>query len=87
MLYGAGSDLNSPVNSPNTSGEVIDIGYLPWSHGGPALWPWLNTRIGVNFTHYDKINGLANNYSTNADGSPRNARDDNTTILYAWTAF
>ena len=28
-LYGPGTDVNSPVNSPNTSGEVIDIGYLP----------------------------------------------------------
>jgi len=67
----------------NTSGEVIDIGYLPWSHGGPAIWPWLNTRFGLSFTHFDKINGASTNY----DGAGRNAKDDNTTFLYAWTAF
>ena len=67
----------------NTSGEVIDIGYLPWSHGGPAIWPWLNTRFGLSFTHFDKINGASTNY----DGAGRNAKDDNTTFLYyAWTA-
>lgn len=67
----------------NTSGEVIDIGYLPWSRGGPAFWPWLNTRIGLSFTHFDKINSATTNY----DGAGRNAKDDNTTFLYAWTAF
>jgi hypothetical protein len=76
-LYGA-----FPTGSPNTSGEVIDLGFSPWSHGGPSLWPWLNTRVGVNFTHYDKINGATTLY----DGS-RDAKDENTVLLYAWTAF
>ena len=67
----------------NTSGEIIDIGFLPWSRGGPAIWPWLNTRIGLSFTHFDKINSATTNY----DGAGRNAKDDNTTFLYAWTAF
>jgi hypothetical protein len=80
MLYDNGS--------PNTSGEVIDLGYSPWSRGGPAFWPWLNTRIGVNFTHYDKINGASANYVLNSDGVTfRNAKDENTVLLYAWTAF
>jgi hypothetical protein len=69
--------------SPNTSGEVIDIGYSPWSRGGPAFWPWLNTRFGVKYLHYDKLQGASTNY----DGNGRNARDDDSTILYAWTAF
>ena len=69
--------------SPNSSGEVIDIGYSPWSRGGPAFWPWLNTRFGVKYLHYDKLQGASTNY----DGNGRNARDDSSTILYAWTAF
>ena len=74
--------------SPNTSGEVIDLGYSPWSRGGPAFWPWLNTRFGVKFTHYDKLQGASTNYVQNSDGITfRNARDDDSTILYAWTAF
>lgn len=67
----------------NTSGEIIDIGFLPWSRGGPSIWPWLNTRIGLSFTHFDKINSASMNY----DGTGRSPKDDNTTFLYAWTAF
>jgi hypothetical protein len=77
------SYFGSPTGSPNGSGEVIDIGYMPWSHGGPSLWPWLNTRFGLSFTHFDKLNGVSTNY----DGAGRNTKDDNTTFLYAWTAF
>jgi hypothetical protein len=74
--------------SPNTSGEVIDIGYSPWSRGGPAFWPWLNTRFGVKYLHYNKLQGASSNYVQNSDGITfRNARDDDSTILYAWTAF
>jgi hypothetical protein len=73
--------------SPNSSGEIIDIGYSPWSRGGPAFWPWLNTRFGVKYLHYDKLQGASTAYAQNSDGTFRNARDDNSTILYAWTAF
>jgi len=76
----------SNVGSPNTSGEVIDLGFSPWSHGGPSFWPWLNTRIGVNFTHYNEINGASFDYVPGAS-PPRNAKDENTVLLYSWTAF
>jgi hypothetical protein len=77
---------SSTNGSPNTSGEVIDLGYSPWSRGGPSLWPWLNTRFGVNYTHYDKLNGASFDYVPGAP-TPRNAKDENTVLLYAWTAF
>lgn len=75
--WGANSGL------PKTVGRVLDLGYSPWSRGGPALWPWLNTRVGVQFWHYDKIDGAKFNY----DGAGRNAKDDDTVMLYSWTAF
>lgn len=81
--FGGTSYFGSPTGSPNGSGEIIDIGFSPFSHGGPAWWPWLNTRVGLNFTHFDKLNGATTNY----DGAGRNVHDDNTTFLYAWTAF
>jgi len=74
--------------SPNTSGEIIDIGYSPWSRGGPSFWPWFNTRFGVKFLHYDKLQGASTDYALNSDGITfRNARDDDSLLLYAWTAF
>jgi hypothetical protein len=71
------------LGSPKTIGKVLDLGYSPWSNGGPSYWPWLNTRVGVQYWYYDKIDGAKFNY----DGNGRNARDDNTVMLYAWTAF
>jgi hypothetical protein len=68
--------------SPSTSGEMLDIGYSPWSHGGPSVWPWLNTRLGLQYWHYDKIDGASINSVTG-----RKAGDDNTVMLYSWTAF
>ena len=71
------------IGSPNARGEVLDFGYSPWSHGGPALWPWLNTRVGVQLTHYNKTQGVSSNY----DGNGRNAKDDDAIWAYSWTAF
>ncbi len=71
------------VGQANSRGEILDLGYSPWSHGGPALWPWLNTRLGVQFTHYEKTNGASVNY----DGNGRNAKDDDAVWLYSWTAY
>ena len=71
------------VGQANSRGEVLDLGYSPWSHGGPALWPWLNTRVGVQFTHYEKTNGASTNY----DGAGRNAKDDDAVWLYSWMAY
>jgi hypothetical protein len=71
----------------NSRGEVLDLGYSPFSHGGPSLWPWLNTRVGVQFTHYEKTNGASTAYTTNPDGTTRNAKDDDAVWLYSWTAF
>ncbi len=81
-LYG---DSLSPTNlgSPNSNGWVFDVAWLPWSNGGPSIYPWFNARIGVSYTLYNQFNGASSNY----DGAFRNASDNNTTYLYAWMAF
>jgi len=76
-LYGTAS------GSPDTTGWRAEIAYLPFMHGGPAFWPWLNARIGLQYTFYDKFNGSASNF----DGLGRNARDNNTVFLYSWIMF
>jgi hypothetical protein len=89
--------------SPNGSGFVIDLAYLPFSKGGPSFWPWLNMRLGINYTHYFKINGGANNFdcsvynpaapclNTYSNGIPywagHNAKSNDTLFAYAWIAF
>jgi|SRR5579875_552956 hypothetical protein len=76
-LYGTAS------GKPDTSGWIAEIAYLPFMHGGPRFWPWFNARIGLQYTRYDKFNGSR----TNFDGMGRNARDNNTILLYSWIMF
>ena len=76
-LYG------TPTGGPNSAGWIAELAYLPFMHGGPKFWPWLNFRIGLQYTHWNKFNGA----STNIDGMGRSAQDNNTLFLYVWTAF
>jgi hypothetical protein len=76
-LYGTFS------GSPNSAGWIFELAYLPFSHGGPAFWPWLNFRIGLQYTHWTKFDGA----TTNIDGMGRNASGNNTFFAYIWTMF
>jgi hypothetical protein len=40
-------------------------------------------RIGVQYTAYNRFNGVSNNY----DGFGRNAKDNNSLFLYLWAAY
>ncbi|MFZ8518348.1 hypothetical protein ACO1MH_14570, partial [Staphylococcus aureus] len=73
----------SSNGSPNSRGFVVDLGYSPWNKGGPSFYPWLNTRLGVQYYNFTKLNGASTNY----DSAGRNVTDDNTLLLYSWTAF
>jgi hypothetical protein len=79
-LYGGDSPT---YNSPNTTGWIGEIDYMPFNHGGPGFWPWLNMKIGLQYVYYEKFNGG----STNFDGAGRNAHDNNTFFLFDWIAF
>ena len=52
-LYSA----NSLNINPNGQGLIFDAACLPFSNGGPAVWPWANARIGLSYTHYLKLFG------------------------------
>jgi hypothetical protein len=82
LLYEDSASPSAP-GSPNSSGWVFDVAVAPWSNGGPKWWPWLNSKIGVQYTHYNEFNGASSNYN----GDFRNASDNDTTYVYAWTAF
>lgn len=73
----------SANNSPNSDGWIGELDYMPFAHGGPALWPWLNMKLGLQYVWYDKFNGGR----TNFDGAGRNAHDNNTLFAFAWFAF
>jgi hypothetical protein len=71
------------TGSPDSAGWIAEIAYLPFSNGGPSFWPWLNARIGLQYTLYNKFDGASSNF----DGNGRNARDNNALFLYAWIMF
>jgi hypothetical protein len=63
----------SITNSPDSSGYVAEVNYLPW----------LNTKLQLQYVGYDKFNGSKQNY----DGAGRNASDNNTLYLLGWILF
>ena len=68
---------------PNTDGVSFDLAYIPYPYGGPDLWPWLNARIGILYTHFTQYEGSSSNY----DGTGRNAKDNDQVFLYSWIDF
>jgi hypothetical protein len=71
--------------SPNSDGYVAEIAYVPFGKTipAPAVWPWVNAKIGLQYIWYDKFNGA----SVNFDNMGTNARDENTLYAYVWVAF
>lgn len=86
-LYGAGITpglVGSTANgSPNSSFWKFDVAYMPFNDGGPDFYPWLNARIGVLYTHFDKFDGTA----TNIDQSGLKAVGNDFVFFYTWLAF
>jgi len=79
VLYGGNRTF-----SPNSDGFIAEIAYQFFGkNNAPTLWPWFNTRLGVQYIAYNKFNGA----STNFDGMGTNARDNNTLLVYLWSAF
>jgi hypothetical protein len=76
-LYG------TSTGSPNSAGWIFELAYLPFSNGGPSFWPWLNFRIGLQYTRWTKFDGS----TTNVDGMGRSANANNTLLVYVWTMF
>ncbi|HVX38391.1 MAG TPA: hypothetical protein VHB25_02365 [Gemmatimonadaceae bacterium] len=73
-LYAPGEVSGSRTGSPNTAGAVAELNYNAWQ----------NTRLGLQYTYYNKFNGAQSAYDV-AGG--RNAADNNTLYLYMWVAF
>ena len=73
--------------SPNSQSWTADLAYMPFSHGAPGPWPWANTRLGITYTWWTKFDGTATNIDSNNCSGCRNAKDNNTLMLYAFSAF
>jgi hypothetical protein len=69
--------------SPDTRGYILQLEWVPL--GKKASWgrPWVNVRVGLQYTGYLKFNGGNSNY----DGFGRSASQNNSLFAFLWMAF
>jgi hypothetical protein len=60
----------------DTNGWIAEIAYIPFITSFSPGWPWFNTRIGLQYTWYEKVNGISAGASSN-----------NTLFAYIWLAM
>jgi len=72
-LYPADEVTGSATGSPNTSGYIVDLNYLPKR----------DVRLVLQYTGYTKFNGAKQNY----DGFGRDASDNNSIYALLWMMF
>lgn len=72
VLY---ADLASGIK-PDSNGWTAEVAYIPFGINTAPLWPYFNTRIGLQYTSYNKF-----------DGTSVRAHNNDTLILYSWMAW
>jgi hypothetical protein len=73
VRYAPAPVSGSATGDPKTNGFIGELDFNPWQ----------NTRLGVQYTAYDKFNGGKDGY----DGFGRRASGNNTLYLLAWVVF
>jgi hypothetical protein len=61
--------------SPNSNGFTGELAYIPFGASQAPGWPWLNARIGLQYTYYNRFDGTVG------------AHQQNSVFLYAWFAM
>jgi hypothetical protein len=85
-----GSFNNSYISSPNGNGLILDLAWLPFSHGAPTPplpYSTMNVRLGLQFTEYLHLYGGTTNFDGSYLGATHNAQGNNSVFAYAWFAF
>jgi len=82
-LYAPAPLSGSLTGSPDTRGATLQLEYVPFGKIDSWLRPWVNVRIGLQYTAYARFNGGTANY----DGFGRSASGNNSLFLFAWLAF
>jgi len=82
-LYAPAPISGSNSGSPDSTGYIGQIEYVPFGKADSWLRPFANLRLGVQYTYYTRFNGGGANY----DGSGRSAHDNNTLYLFTWFAI
>lgn len=83
---GTANDIIYAANrtaKPNSTGLIFQVDATPWGDGSSPLGARFNTRVGIQYTAYQKFDGGGLNY----DGSGTNASDNNTLRVFTWIAY
>lgn len=82
-LYAPEAGAGSLTGSPDTRGYIVQLEYVPFGKLDSFGSPWLNVRVGLQYTGYTRFNGSGSNY----DGFGRSASDNNTLFGFFWFAL
>ena len=82
-LYAPAPLSGSLLGSPDTRGATLQLEYVPFGKIDSWMRPWVNVRIGLQYTVYARFNGGTVNY----DGFGRSASGNDSLFLFAWLAF
>ena len=82
-FFGPSPFSGSNNGSPDTRGFTMQFECVPL--GKLQSWgrPWVNLRVGLQYTAYLRFNGGTSNY----DGFGRSASQNNSLFLFSWMAF
>jgi hypothetical protein len=82
-LYSPAPVFGSLTGSPDSRGYILLLEYIPFGKLDSFARPWLNLRVGLQYTGYTRFNGTGANY----DGFDRSASDNNTLFGFFWFAL
>jgi len=82
-LYAPDPVGGSLTGSPDSRGYILMLEYVPFGKLESLARPWLNVRLGLQYTGYTRFNGGDTNY----DGFGRSASDNNTLFGFFWFAL
>jgi hypothetical protein len=83
LIYAPDPVDGSANGRPTSQGYILEGDWVPWGKVTSPHQPWMNARIGLQYTGYTKFNGSDNNY----DGFGRSAGDNDTIYLFLWLAI
>ena len=83
VLYAPAPLTGSNSGAPGTRGYIVQLEWVPLGKQSSWAAPWVNLRLGVQYTGYTRFNGGTTDY----DGFGRSASDNNSLFVFVWMAF
>ncbi len=75
--------FGTAAGEPDTESLRLEVFANPLTRNPPKWYPWLRTRIGLQYVHFSSFDGQSQGY----DGAVRDAKDNNSLIAYWLLVF